>query len=189
MEEVSAMLNDDMKTVLTSGEDAYRYVWDSLIIVKTKRTEPYTAEEINKHFYANDGVLEVWYDRDLTFNEDPECLYTPYDKWLLLVARYADHEETIEKLKDIAIEIFEGLHTVNIKQDVLRMNHFRDGGSQYVLSDYEKEMKVSMKEFIMDPSLIVIDNQNKLFPKLIASGIINVDNIEDYVDKYSFEEE
>lgn len=178
-----------LQEVLSDPESTSKFQFCELIILKTKRTEPYTKEEINNHIYVgNDGVLEIWSDWELDFRKDADCHYLPYDKWLILVARYADHSDKIEELKQIATEIFDNCETVEIRQDALRENHFR-GPEKYVLSDFFDWSEKSMKEFIMDPSYVVIKNENRMFQKLLEAGLLNASYMEDYMDSNSFEED
>ena len=123
----------------------------------------------------------------LDFKNKTDCLYLPYDKWLILLCRYADHPDKVNELIEIAKEIFPNCKKVTIKRESLR-NADISNQDKYTISDWLEQSNVSIKEFISNPAYIIFISYNRIFEDLITSGLLNVNFIEDYCDSFSFDE-
>lgn len=187
------MLNDEqeltLKEILSIPDSAKNYSWGTIQILTTKRTKPYTDKEKQEHCYVDDnGEVEVWLSDELNFKKITDCLYTPYDKWLIMLSRYADHPHKVNELIEIAKEFIPNCKKVTIKQESLR-NADISNSDKYFLSDWLDTANVTLKEFITNPAYVVFISSNRIFEDLISSGIINAKFIKEYADEYSIEEE
>lgn len=177
---------------LPSQEEAEGFNWGDLQIIKTKRKRKYyTNKELSDHYYVDIvGELDMWYEEDFNFNDDHDSclLYLPYDKFRFLLARYWDHADKIEELKQIALNVFPKVKLVTLHPDKLR--HARlTRQAEVTISDFFEQSKMSLQEFIMDPSIVLFVDNNNLTGKMISSGIINRTFIKSIDDCYTLEKE
>lgn len=187
------MLNDEqdltLKQILSNPDSAKEYSWGTIQILTTERTKPYTDKEKQEHCYIDDnGELEVWLSDELDFRKRTDCLYTPYDKWLIMLCRYADHPDKVNELIEIAKDFIPKCKKVIIKQESLR-NADISNNDKYFLSDWLDATKITLKEFITNPAYVIFISSDRIFEDLISSGIINAKFIKEYADEYSMEEE
>lgn len=177
-----------LKQILSNPDSAKDYLWGTIQILTIERTKPYTDKEKQEHCYVDDnGELEIWLDDELNFRKTTDCLYTPYDKWLIMLSRYADHPDKVSELIEIAKDFIPGCKKVIIKQESLR-NADISNADKYFLSDWLDATKITLKELITNPAYVIFISSDRIFENLISSGIINVNFIKDYYDSFSFDE-
>lgn len=186
------MLNNNeeltLQEIFNDPSQVKNYNWGSLQILKTNRKNPYSEKEKEEHYYIDEaGELEIWLSDELDFRRKTDCLYLPYDKWLILLCRYADHPDKVNELIEIAKEIFPNCKKVTIKRESLR-NADMSNQDKYTISDWLEQSNLSIKEFINNPAYIIFISYNRIFEDLITSGLLNVNFIEDYCDSFSFDE-
>ena len=174
--------------ILSNPKSAEEYEWGHFQILTIDRAA-YTEKELKDNFYVDDqGTLEIWCDSELHFKNITDCLYLPYDKWLLMLCRFADHIDKVNELIEIAKEIFPKCNNVIIKKEVLRQSCMNNS-DMYVLSDWLEQENISLKAFITNPAYVIFFSPDSCFKDLISCGIINSKIIKEYVDKYTFTDE
>ena len=166
----------------------------SLVITKQDKIE--TKKEISEDLYIrDDGRLSIWDEEEITYGRYPfTILSTPKDRFLYLVAQYANVPSTRNKIINIFKKICPEIKKIEFPEEWGTGNTYYgniDHQSDGFVVKYLKENNISFEDFIInDKYKIIIDGDEYCsWEKAKKSGLINTENIAVDINVYSKEQE